>query len=317
MNDYDYKLEELKKYFEYNKNKISNNLIYSNNQYNNKLEYENNDLGKEIIDEYRNKFRGTKLKNFIITKYRIEELGYQYFTPIEIEKENEMINSFIKEKLYDYMPETEKVYNETVGRFVYSIGGISRISQNIANKLNNELFEEYKKYISFSNNYNYYLKYNNEEIRKKYSIWTKKCIIGNGIYEYYSYVNNKEIEKYLYKKDIKTNKILFKLFQLFICLYLKCHLSFPIVIAQYTKDNCDYDSKYMFDDFSKKGAKNKKANFCYIPALISNGRFVNNAKYYVFTFIEGKSFHIEGNVYNNIEIGQKSKIYNISSFENY
>ena len=100
----------------------------------------------------------TNLTNFIITKYRVEELGYQYFTPIEIEKENELINSFIKEKLYDYMPENEKFYNETVGKFVYSIGGISRISQNIANKLYYELFEEFKKHISLSNSYNYYTK---------------------------------------------------------------------------------------------------------------------------------------------------------------
>lgn len=296
MNDYDHKIEELRKYFEKDKNK-NNELAYLYESNNNKQEYENYNLEKELVYEYKYKFRGKSLKNFIINKYRIEEFGYQYFTPLEIEKENEMINTFIKEKLYDYMPENEKIYNETVANFVYSIGGISRIAQKIAKKLYNELFEEFKKIIYLSNdNQNY----NNEEIRKKFSIWTKKCINGNEIYEYYSYLNMKEINKYLYKKDNKTNQILFKLYQAFISLYLKCHLSFPIVEALYTKDNCDYNPKYMFDDFSKKGAKNKKVNFCYIPALISNNRFVNNAKYYVFTYIQGKSFHFEENVYNHI-----------------
>lgn len=61
----------------------------------------------------------------------------------------------------------------------------------------------------------------------------------------------------------------------------------------------------MFDLISKKGAKNKKVNFCYIPALISNGRFVNNAKFYVLTFIEGKTYFIKEIAFNQAKISEK------------
>ena len=300
MNDYESRQRLLE-------NRI--NDIYKNIKQNNKQEYENEILVKDLINESNDKFRGKNLGNYIINKYRIEELGYQSFTPIDIEKENEMINAFIKEKLYDYMPENEKLYNETVGKFVYAIGGISRISQNIADKLYNELLEEYKKFLNSSN---IYFRSNKEEMRKHFSIWIKKCLKENEIYEYYSYLNIKEIEKYLYKKDNETNKILLKLFQSFICLYLKCRLSFPLVEPKYANDNTIYDSRTMFDDCYKKGIKYKKVNFCYIPALISNGRFINNAKYYVFTYIKGKSFYIEGNVFNQTEMGPNSKSYNNS-----
>ena len=314
MNDYESRqnnLENRMNDYESRQRLLENRIndIYKNIKQNNKQEYENEFLVKDLINESNDKFRGKNLGNYIINKYRIEELGYQSFTPIDIEKENEMINAFIKEKLYDYMPENEKLYNETVGKFVYAIGGISRISQNIADKLYNELLEEYKKFLNSSN---IYFRSNKEEMRKHFSIWIKKCLKENELYEYYSYLNIKEIEKYLYKKDNETNKILLKLFQSFICLYLKCRLSFPLVEPKYTNDNTIYDSRTMFDDCYKKGIKYKKVNFCYIPALISNGRFINNAKYYVFTYIKGKSFYIEGNVFNQTEMGPNSKSYNNS-----
>lgn len=49
------------------------------------------------------------------------------------------------------MPDEEEIYNETVAKFVYSVAGISRISQELANKLYFELFEEYRKYLSLNN----------------------------------------------------------------------------------------------------------------------------------------------------------------------
>ncbi len=118
-------------------------------------------------------------------------------------------------------------------------------------------------------------------------------------------MNIKQIENYLYKNDNKTNKILFKLFHSFISLYLKCSLCFPLIKIEYTKEFCNYEPKSMFDLISKKGAKNKIVNFCYIPALISNGRFVNNAKFYVLTFIEGKTYFIKEIAFNQAKISQK------------
>lgn len=86
---------------------------------------------------------------------------------------------FLKENLYDCMPDEEEIYNETVAKFVYSVAGISRISQELANKLYFDLFEEYRKYLSLnncSNKYNNNNFNNNEIIRKNFSIWIKKCL---------------------------------------------------------------------------------------------------------------------------------------------
>jgi hypothetical protein len=301
-------------------NGIPNGEIFYNQNFN-KNENKKEDFVIDLINYYNNKFNGKSLKNFLITYYKIDELKYRYFTPSEIEKESNLINTYIQDKTYDYMPKKERILNETVGNFVYSIGGISRITQVIVDKLYNQLFEEYKKYL-LEQKCN--LNNNNEENRRNFSIWIKKClkgneiqssnssisdlIINNKIYEYYAYLNIKEIEIYLYKNDYRTNEILFKIFQSFICLYLKCLLSFPIVKLKYIGENSDYIPRDMIDDCNPLKGKNKKVNFCYIPALESNNKFLN--KYYVFTFIKGKSFNKEGNLFNHSKITQKQNVYN-------
>ena len=104
-----------------------------------------------------------------------DELGYEYYTPNDIEEKNEEISTFLNEKIYDdYLNDKEKCVNENAGNFLYSIGGISRISFQLANDIYYELFNEYKKYLK-SNNES--LEFIHEKNRRNLSIWSKKKIL--------------------------------------------------------------------------------------------------------------------------------------------
>lgn len=250
-----------------------------------------------------NKFNieGSKITDFI-NFYSLEKLGYDNFSAKDIEKENEAINTLIQERAYDFLPNNEKEENEIVGEFLYSIGGISRTSQLIANIIFRDLFEIYKNYLKEKNTY---LKFNHESDRKMFSIWAKKSIHESKFYEYISLSNKKKIEKYLLNKDNNTKEFLLKIYQDLISLYLKCRLSFPIVDCKYT-----YDSKfdpYLMLDIIDKSGKNKKVNFCYLPELKSNGKVLKNGKFLVFTYIKEKTYKkkIKDNVFEEFEKKEK------------
>lgn len=244
--------------------------------------------------EIEEKYKGKNLNDFI-NPVKLENLGYEYFEAKEIENNNEKINSLISEKAYEeYLPETEKVKNETVGNFFYSIGGISRVSYIESKHLYNDLFEQYKKFLVHNNNNK---NLNNENNRKYLSIWIKKCINENPFYEFVSINNIKKIEKFFYKDNKKANEFLFIIYQRFLSLYLKCSLSFPIVEIKYLNDNCEYDPHTMLDIIDKSG-KAKKVNYCYIPELKSNGKTLRNGKFYVFTYIKNQTYQKEGKIYD-------------------
>ena len=270
-------------------------------QDNNTLKKENQGSCQEKINLYfsdqiqiEEKYKGKNLNDFI-NPVKLEKLGYEYFEAKEIENNNEKINSLISEKAYEeYLPEKENLKNETVGNFFYSIGGISRVSYIESKHLFNKLFEQCKNFF-LQNNINL----NNENNRKYFSIWIKKCINENPFYEFVSINKIKEIKKYFYKDDKKANEFLIKIFQRFLSLYLKCSLSFPIVEIKYLNDNCEYDPHTMLDIIDKSG-KAKKVNYCYIPELKSNGKTLRNGKFYVFTYIENQTYQKKGKIYDKI-----------------
>ena len=281
--------------------KIVIELINEKDINNNTLRKENQGSCQEKINPYfsnqieiEEKYKGKNVSDFI-NSVKLENLGYEVFFAKEIENDNETINSLICEKAYDeYLPENEKIKNETVGKFFYFIGGISRVSYIISKDLFSNLFELYKKFLHPNNSKLILI---NENYRKQLSIWIKKCLNENSFYEFISINNIKKIEKYFYKDDKTANEFLFKIFQRFLSLYLKCRLSFPIVEVKYLNDNCEYDPHIMLDIIDKRG-KAKKVNYCYIPELKSNGKTLRNGKFYVFTYIKNQTYQKEGKIYD-------------------
>ena len=282
----------------------------TNNYKNQKLEIKEN---KYIIDSKdKINIRDKNLKDFI-TLYKKEDLGFKYYEPYEIEEENRIITDKIKNSVFEYyLPENEICENEKSGKFLYSIGGISRISQNLANYIYLDLFNEYKTYLQDNNEW---LTFNHEEDRKKLSIWVKKCLHEKQFFNFFSNLNKNKIKKYLYSNDEKTNEILLGLFTKFIKLYTKCLLSYPLVEVSYTNYNCKFENSIMLD-IIYKGNKGKLVNFCYLPGLKSNGQLINGGKFYVFTFIKGSSFQIKEDLYDDEITVQKRELYKIpNSYE--
>jgi len=285
-----------------------------------KLNESNNSQKKENIiireknyynDSIKNNNKNTNLIDFI-TFYEKERLGFNYYEPYEIEKENQSIVEKIKNAIFEfYLPEEENCENEMAGNFLYSVGGISRQSLYIANDIFSELFNEYKKYLE---KYNEWLTFNHEEDRRKLSIWVKRCLNENKLYEYYSKLNEYKIKKYLYSNEEKSNQILLELFGDLIKLYTKCLLSYPLVEVNFINNNCKFEISIMFDIIIK--GKKKFANFCYLPGLKSNGKLIKGGNFYVFTFIKGKTYQKNGNLFDDETVTQNSRLYTIPNFSN-
>ena len=280
----------------------------TNNNKKEKISKEN----KYIIDSNKtNNIKDKNIKDFI-TLYKKKELGFEYYEPYEIEDENKKITDKIKNSVFEYyLPKNENCENEISGKFLYSVGGISRISQNLANYIYLDLFNEYKIYLEANNEW---LTFNHEEDRKNLSIWAKKCLNEKQFFEFYSNININKIKKYLYSNDEKTNEILLGLFINFIKLYTKCFLSFPFVEVKFTNNNCKFENSIMLD-IIYKGNKGKLVNFCYLPGLVSNGQLINGGKFYVFTFIKGNSYQIKENLFEDEIILQNKILYKIPNYQ--
>ena len=304
QNNFDDKLENFKKEIldlvNFVKIKITENSVPENHS-------NVNNERKNFIENLKHNFKEKKMNDFIKI-YKINELGYKNYTPNDIEQKNEEIITFLNDKILDdYLVDEneEKCINETVGNFLYSIGGISRKSFQLTKDIYHEFFNEYKKYLKSNNEW---LTFEHEKDRRNLSIWIKKCLDEKNFYEYYSIKNIKIIEKYLYNDD-KTDNILFKLFKDFIELYIKCYLSFPSIEIKYTGENIEFNAKIM-KDYILKNAKKKKVNFCYLPGLISNGDFIKNGKYNVFTYCDN-TFQIKENIFEEPIKEQSIELYTI------
>ena len=263
---------------------------------------------KIFIDGRKIYLKEKKISDFIVSKKK-NDLKFNYYEPYEIENEREKIIELIKFYIGEYyLPDKENILNEEAGKFLYSVGGISRKSLSLANDIYSELFNEYKKYLE---NNKEWLKLNHNEDKRNLSIWTKNCLDEQKFFEYYSNLKSKEIEPYLYLNDEKTNNILKGLFRDLIKIQTKCLLSIPLIKAEFTNNNCKFENSIMYDIIFK--GKKKLANFCYLPGLISNGQLIKGGEFYVFTFIEGKSYQKKENIFDNEIANQKPLLYSLTN----
>ena len=105
---------------------------------------------------------------------------------------------------------------------------------------------------------------------------------------------NEGIIKYM---NSKYETFFIELFPDLIKLYLECALSIPLIEVSFDLDtNNKFDNRIMTDLFLK--GKPTKINFCYLPELKSNGSQIPGGKFYVFTYLEGKTYR----EYQDLEI---------------
>ena len=205
-----------------------------------------------------------------------------YFEVNEIKIDNDKIISKIEDKAYEFCELKETNELETVGNFLYSVGGIARKALDISNKIYYKKLEEFQKTDEFNNIF-----FNKE---KNFSIWLKNNL-NNEYFRDICEENLLNIFEYL-QMCPKETKFLITLFIEFLRLYFLCDVSIPFVEIEFLgKDVDKFDNSEMTDLIYK--GKPTKVNFCYLPQLKSNGSVIKGAKFYVFTYIDGRSFKKE------------------------
>ena len=217
-----------------------------------------------------------------------------YFEVNEIQLRNDNIVFKIEKKIFELLNKNEYEL-ETVGKFLYSLGGIARKSLSISNQIFHEYLEEFKKKNLINNNNNPH------ETRKNFSIFVKNNLNENYFEKCYKR-NIMKIMKYL-EICPDESEFLIDLFNDMLQLYFICALICPNIVEI---KFCNFKNKeFISDEMTDLIYKGKptKVNFCYLPQLKSNGAVLNGGKFYVFTYIvEGKkTFKQEEIDYEEVE----------------
>ena len=258
-NEKEIKVKEIEKW--------KNNIIfpYINNEIDKLIESGFNNQRVEDITEDNNK-----------KEFKIESNSeLNMFTPKDIQEENKEITRNFQNEAYNYMNANEKIENENVASFLKNVAIISRFAFKERKKLY-KIMEE--KYLEITNNKKVK---EDENYKKEFSQWIKNLEKKQGKKEYDFYLNQLKS----YEKELKADdrEYLKKLLYDLIIMYFHCDISFPFVKIDFTKKD-DFDPEIMID-FINRG-KNRKVNFIILPSLFSNGIYLQNGKFWVFTYLK-------------------------------
>ena len=216
------------------------------------------------------------------TEYKIESNSeLNIFTSKDIQEENKEITRNFQNETYNYMNINENTENENVANFLAKAAQVSRISYNTSLKLLKDMEEKFIKKKG------YRISLVDENNKKEFSFWIKTQEKENQINEKNKFKEYKNIlnQENPCKKEENTKqyKYLLNLYYDLSLMYFHCHLAFPLVEIDFKTEE-DFNSEKMID-FINRG-KNRKVNFVILPALISMKSFLQNGKYWVFTFFK-------------------------------
>ena len=215
-------------------------------------------------------------------EYKIESNSeLNIFTSKDIQEENKEITRNFQNETYNYMNINENTENENVANFLAKVAEVSRISYNSSLKLLKDMEEKFIKKKG------YRISLVDENNKKEFSFWIKTQEKENQINEKNKFKEYKNIlnQENPCKKEENTKqyKYLLNLYYDLSLMYFHCHIAFPLVEIDFKTEE-DFDSEKMID-FINRG-KNRKVNFVILPSLFSFGSFLQNGKYWVFTFFK-------------------------------
>ena len=201
--------------------------------------------------------------------------GLDFFTSEDIQEENKKITKIFQYEAQYYFYDEEEIKNENIGKFLIKVANVSRKAYNISNELFKNMFKKFSKIKEEEKNISN-LK-NDEQLTKEFSSWIKQYEKEpKGKKKYENYFNSfKDIFKYPKEKYLYT--LLCQLTKL----YFHCEVSFPIVDVDFNSEQIFNDEKML--DLINKG-NNRKVNFLILPSLLSNGKYLQNGKSWVFTY---------------------------------
>ena len=238
----------------------------------------NNEIDKLFETNLNNKEPDKKpeqiKENSVKKEYKIENnSALNIIIPKDIQEENKEITRNFQNEAYNYMNANEKVENENVASFLKKVAIISRISYKNSKNLHKIMKDKYLKTIGDKT------PKEDETLQKEFSAWIKNLEKEKGKKEYEIYLS--QIKLFENEKNNNEEKYLLKLFLDLTTMYFHCNISFPLVEINFTKKE-DFNSEAMID-FINRG-KNRKVDFIILPSLFSNGNYIQNGKFWVFTF---------------------------------
>lgn len=240
----------------------------------------------EKKDNKANKDKGYKNNTISNSKFHISKYINAYTKELNIndsylakniEKEYSLLESEIQQLCLDKIEEEEETENESLGKFLYILRGITLNALDLANELKKALFEEFiKNRKEFAN-----LKMNDPGCIAEFSSWTKNSLI-----------DKKQFLKNFCEEGKKENynEEDFNLYLRLTDIYFQCLLSNEIIEFKSLKNNnIDFNNNEMYDLAQIRGNK-KKVNFEVLPGLFYNKVFFQKGKIHVFCYIPGKTY---------------------------
>ena len=282
------------------------------------------DFKRKILDNIVEEFG--KIKEYIDYKPEVHEIKSQkvlnVFTSEDIQKKNKEITRIFQEEAYNHENDNESADNQSIAEFFLKVAKLSRKAFYSSKKLLAAVKKEYIKYKELEGK-NIIVK-NEESFKKEFSCWVKekeskeekkeskeekkerkeeKKIedkgISKGKNEKENKIQNEENKINLYKlyeehlkedkgnilenEDKSLKKYFSKLFDDLTLMYFHCDISFPSVSINFKSEE-NFDSEKMID-FINRG-KNRKVNFVILPSLFSNENYLQNGKFWVYTYLE-------------------------------
>ena len=199
------------------------------------------------------------------------------FTSKDIQEENKEITRIFQKETLNYIDDDEEIENENIAKFLIQVANVSRKAYNNSNELFINMFQEFSKFMQEENNIST-LK-NDVQLRKEFSSWVKEYEKGSeGKKKYENYFNSFK-GKGQYAKEDYISTLLSQL----TILYFHCELSFPIVDVDFNLNSEIIFNHEKMIDFINKG-NNRKVDFIILPSLFSNGNYLENGKFWVFTY---------------------------------
>jgi len=253
------------------------------------------------------KFKQSNNQNMNQNEQNNQDKKLDFFTSKDIQEENKEISRIFQKEALNYINDDDEIENETIAKFLINVAKVSRRAYNKSNDLFINMFKEFSNCSEEEKDIST-LK-NDEQLRKEFSSWVKQFEKEHQGKEKYEYFFNSFKDK-----DIFDNNIIYlsTLFSQLVTLYFHCELSFPVVNAYY-----NLNSKILFNhekmiDFINKG-NNRKVDFIILPSLVSNGIYLENGKFWVYTYNKDTFRFGKLNFENLVK---KHKKYNVNYSEN-
>ena len=247
-----------------------------NNIKNNYQKTENTNIQGENLKQ-KSILDNSKIQENNLNQRENKNVKIDFFTAKDIQEENKEITRIFQKESLNHIDDDEEVENKTIGYFLKEVALISRMAYNTSDELFKKMFNEFLKYKNKTKNI-LDLKLD-EQLKKEFSSWVKEYEKDSKGKQAYSNYFNSFTGKGIYDNNKYPNNLLPQLIKL----YFHCELSFPNVEVDFNLNSGIIFNHEKMIDFINKG-NNRKVDFVILPSLFSNGNFLENGKFWVFTY---------------------------------